>query len=362
MLGVPLDAMSFFDPFLRDGDSPTRDAASGPAALTMRSPNELSSSSASSSGLKEKEAANSGDSLDESLSDQFDLKAFHLHRRDRGSFGTAPRTEEDHTASDHENTESLGPGDSGSVSAAQFGARYPRQEGVSRGERMHAPRLEEDDGGILASTASSSGKNETQHSGEGEVGPCPNTGVAGPSREALEQEARREPFRFIDFEVVPCSPVEDLPRLAFLCPSAEAEVQNKMRPDLLRPSDSLQLPLYQAELLLNHGKAKVKFPSFYEPGIIGSLTIDPLAVNLASHSLFYFELGLYLCKMLPAYEWPVQHLQEILRNAWHRRRIHIITNYIALKKDFVDGLTFSENCTLNELREGETGPCGPFGS
>lgn len=65
----------------------------------------------------------------------------------------------------------------------------------------------------------------------------------------------------------------------------------------VRPSDLLQLPLYQAELLLNHGKAKVKFPPFYEPGIIGSLTIDPLAVNLATHSLFYFELGLYLCKM-----------------------------------------------------------------
>lgn len=48
---------------------------------------------------------------------------------------------------------------------------------------------------------------------------------------------------------------------------------------------------------------------------------------------------------LPAYEWPVQHLQEILRNAWHRRRIHIITNSIALSKDFVDGLTFSEVCS-----------------
>lgn len=196
-----LCAMSFFDPFLRDSDSPGPDAVFDPAG--PKSPNQLSSSFVSfSSDWGGKQGASFYQSATSewngSPSDQFDLKAFHLHRRDQASSGSAPHS--GHTASNHENTGSSVPGVSGH--SGEFDTQSLGRKGGSRGQQRSGVGVEGDAEEILTSTTTSSGNSGTEHHGDEEVRRCPGTGVvSGPSREALEQEAQREPFRFIDFEV-----------------------------------------------------------------------------------------------------------------------------------------------------------------
>lgn len=67
-------------------------------------------------------------------------------------------------------------------------------------------------------------------------------------------------------------------------------------PQLL-PSDSLQLLFFQARSLMQAGKVRISFPSFYGPAIVDALVKDPMGVDVAQHSHFYFELGEELCRL-----------------------------------------------------------------
>ncbi|KFH01592.1 putative GINS complex subunit Psf3 [Toxoplasma gondii MAS] len=377
--------MAFFDPFLsnRDGrrDSnlgapldPDEEPASLPSASAATSsspsscPVSLPAADAGDASHSSSFSEDRGESSLEDSAPAFDLKAFHRHVRDADSFDESSQAAA-HAPSLDESRENTCPSNLASIPhLPSFGGDLDEDRAADsrKGEaraRKPPPRSQEGDElrSERRSATPSAFASEAPSQGSLSQADASWLDVPGPSWEALDQEARREPFRFIDFEVVPCTPVTELPYLSSLCPNAQQEVAKKMRPDVLRPADSLQLPLYQAELLMGRGKMKIKFPSFYEIAIIDALIKDPLTVDLAAHCLFYFDLGLHLCSLLPPYEWPVQHLQETLRNARHRRRVHIITHHKVLEKQFIGRLTFPEVCILKELQKDQAGPRGPFG-
>ncbi|CBZ53125.1 hypothetical protein NCLIV_029130 [Neospora caninum Liverpool] len=381
--------MSFFDPFLSNRDGrrdglgapldPDEDPSSLPSSSVTSAPPSSSPASIPAAEAGDAVSCSSfsgedrGESSLEESAPPFDLQAFHRHVRDADSFEessqAAARAGAESFAGLDESRENTCPSNLSPLPhLPSFGGDLDeeRTRESRKGEaRTRKPQThsQEDEGrtGERRLTAPSALDSETIHLASASQSDAPWLDVPGPSWEALDQEARREPFRFIDFEAVPCSPVTELPYLSSLCPNAQQEVAKNMRPDLLRPADTLQLPLYQAELLMGRGKMKIKFPSFYEIAIIDALIKDPLTVDLAAHCLFYFDLGLHLCSLLPPYEWPVQHLQETLRNARHRRRVHIITHHKVLEKQFIGRLTFPEVCILKELQKGQAGPRGPFG-
>ncbi|PFH33439.1 putative GINS complex subunit Psf3 [Besnoitia besnoiti] len=374
--------MAFFDPFL-DKRTRTREGGLGAPLDTDEDPAADPCLPAQSppSGLPSEEPAAEGDAPDafafsgsagytgesslEESAPAFDLKAFHRHVREddslHSSAGAAARG-----AGESEDGSFLpeSPAEPFShLEQRRTPAPRTRGEGLRHTRDPLAPQDDDrsdDDGNIFAASSSTGLSDAHPPPESASQTDAPWTDVPGPSWEALDQEARKEPFSFIDFEPVPCSPVTNLPYLSSLCPNAQQEVAKKMRPDVLRPSDTLQLPLYQAELLMSRGKMKIKFPSFYEFAIIDALVKDPLTVDLAAHCLFYFDLGLYLCSLLPPYDWPVQHLRETLRSARHRRRVHIITHHRVLEKQFVGRLTFPEICVLKEMQKEQAGPRGPF--
>lgn len=63
----------------------------------------------------------------------------------------------------------------------------------------------------------------------------------------------------------------------------------------LLPSDRLEVFWFQAKRLFAARKVRVAFPAYYGSAIINGLLKDPLGVDVARHSQFYFELGEQLC-------------------------------------------------------------------
>ncbi|OEH73618.1 ribosomal protein rpl24e [Cyclospora cayetanensis] len=116
----------------------------------------------------------------------------------------------------------------------------------------------------------------------------------------------------------------------------------------LLPSDNLQLLLFQARSLLSAGKIRLSFPPSYGPAIVDALLKDPLGVDLARHSLFYFELGEELCKLLPEHEWPYPNLLSILRSARRQRHLRLATQSGDFNRKLIRRLTFEERDMLQK--------------
>ncbi|XP_026190860.1 uncharacterized protein LOC34623828 [Cyclospora cayetanensis] len=175
----------------------------------------------------------------------------------------------------------------------------------------------------------------------------------------LEAKALAEDFLHIDHELVPCSPLMELKGLSFLSATAKEEFKKKLRLDVLLPSDNLQLLLFQARSLLSAGKIRLSFPPSYGPAIVDALLKDPLGVDLARHSLFYFELGEELCKLLPEHEWPYPNLLSILRSARRQRHLRLATQSGDFNRKLIRRLTFEERDTVNAIQNSKPF-MGPF--
>lgn len=187
----------------------------------------------------------------------------------------------------------------------------------------------------------------------------PSQLTQGPWFRELEAQALAEDFLYIDHELVPCAPLTELHGLSFLCANAKEEFAKKLRPDVLLPSDSLQLLLFQARSLLHAGKVKILFPSFFGPAVIDALIKDPIGVDLSRHSNFYFELGEELCKLLPEHEWPHPDLRSILRRARQQRHVKLATQSVPFDRKTIKRLTFQERDTVHAIQSNKPF-MGPF--
>ncbi|KAL8443504.1 hypothetical protein Emag_005895 [Eimeria magna] len=114
---------------------------------------------------------------------------------------------------------------------------------------------------------------------------------------ALEPRAQAEDFLFIDYQVVPCTPLTELRGLCFLSSNASDQLKSGLREDVLVPSDTVELCLFQAKSLMHAGKMKLKFPDFFGAAITDGLIKDPLGIDVSRFSGFFFELGEELCRL-----------------------------------------------------------------
>lgn len=172
----------------------------------------------------------------------------------------------------------------------------------------------------------------------------------GPWFKAIEAAALAEDFLHIDHEIVPCSPLTELRGLCFLSSSAKEELAKNLRPDVLLPSDNLQLFLFRGRSLMAAGKVRLGFPSYFGAAMTDALVKDPLGVDVARHSHFFFELGEALCKLIPEHEWPHPNLLQILQSARRQRRCLLATESVAFDKALLNRLTFEEKETVQAIQ------------
>ncbi|KAL8274928.1 hypothetical protein Esti_001128 [Eimeria stiedai] len=164
----------------------------------------------------------------------------------------------------------------------------------------------------------------------------------GPWIAALEPRAQAEDFLFIDYQVVPCTPLTELRGLCFLSPNANDQLKSGLREDVLVPSDTVDLCLFQARSLMHAGKVKIRFPAFFGAAITSGLIRDPLGIDVSRFSEFYFELGEELCRLLPEDEWPCSDILNILRSARQSRRVLLLTSSVPFDRKLMRRLTFEE--------------------